>query len=146
MDQLPALAAMLMSPQGRAILAAGNPGKIVKLFSALSQVLDIPPAALGLATKSDPSRTLDDMDRRHVLGGTIALAVTALLPHGVATAGRISAADVTQCWTALRRMHELDGYQGGAAVFERAAGLARRLQNALHNGSYSASVGRNCSR
>ncbi|MGH3903848.1 MAG: hypothetical protein ACRDTE_06625 [Pseudonocardiaceae bacterium] len=81
------------------------------------------------------------MDRREVLGSTIALAVAALLPHGVAIAGRITAADVTQCWTALRRLHELDAAQGGAPVFQMAAGMARRLEDAVRHGSYPPSVG-----
>ncbi|MGH3797307.1 MAG: helix-turn-helix domain-containing protein [Pseudonocardiaceae bacterium] len=185
MEHLPALAAILGSPQDRAVLSAGEPGKVVRLFrvargwtqqelanragwsqstisrieegktraahdmdvlAALGQALDIPRAALGLATASDQSRTLDDMDRRGVLGGTLALAVTALLPHGVATASRITAADVTQCWTALRRLYELDATQGGAPVFQMATGMARRLENALRGGSYSPSVGRELQR
>lgn len=185
MDQLPAMAAILVSPQGRAVLTAGQPGKIVRLFrvergwtqqdladrsgwsqstisrieegktraahdmdvlAALAQALDIPRAALGLATASDQSRTLDDMDRREVLGGTIALAVTALLPHNVATAGRITAVDVAQCWTAERRLLELDATQGGAPVFQMASGMARRLQEALRGGSYPPSVGRELQR
>ncbi|HEX2300050.1 MAG TPA: helix-turn-helix transcriptional regulator [Pseudonocardiaceae bacterium] len=181
MEQLPVLAAILASPQGRAVLAAGKPGKAVRLFrlergwsqqelanragwsqstisriedgktraaydmevlAALSRILDIPPTALGLAAASDQSRTLDDVDRREVLGSSIALAVAALLPHGVTTAGRITAADVTQCWTALRRLHELDAAQGGATVYQMAASMARRLEDALRGGSYPAPVGR----
>ena len=144
MEELPVWAAILASPQGSAVLAAGEPGRSVRLFrtergwsqqelanragwsqstisriedgktraaydmevlAALARILDIPPAALGLAPASDQSRTLDNVDRREVLGSSIALAVAALLPHGVTTAGRITAADVTQCWTGLRRLH-----------------------------------------
>ncbi|MGH3903854.1 MAG: helix-turn-helix domain-containing protein [Pseudonocardiaceae bacterium] len=185
MEHLSALTAILVSPQGRAVLSAGEPGRVVRLFrvargwtqqelanragwsqstlsrieegktraahdmdvlAALAQALDIPRAALGLATASDQSRTLDDMDRREALGGAVALAVTALLPHGVATASRITDADVTQCWTAVRRLHELDATQGGGPVFQMATGMARRLQDALRGGSYSPSVGRDLQR
>ncbi|MGQ0777004.1 MAG: helix-turn-helix domain-containing protein [Pseudonocardiales bacterium] len=180
MEQLPAMAAILLSPQGRAVLTAGEPGKIVRLFrvergwtqqeladragwsqstisrieegktraahdmdvlAALAQALNIPRATLGLATASDQSRTLDDVDRREALGSTIALAITALLPHNVATAGQITTTDLTQCWTALRRLHELDATYGGAPVFQLAAGMARRVEDALRNGSYLPSVG-----
>lgn len=69
------------------------------------------------------------------------MTVTALLAQGVAAAGRIDATDVTQCWTALRRLHELDAQHGGAAVYQMAAGMSRRLQDALRRGSYPSSVG-----
>ncbi|MGH3930804.1 MAG: hypothetical protein ACRDTF_12585 [Pseudonocardiaceae bacterium] len=62
------------------------------MLADLAQVLEVPPAVLGLAP--DQRRTLDPVDRRHVLGGGVALAVSALLPQGVAVAGRIDAAQV----------------------------------------------------
>lgn len=91
MDHLPALAAVLASPQGRAITAAGEPGKIVRLFRR----------AHDWTQQDWPDRV--GWSQPTVLGGTIALAVTALLPHGVATAGRITTADVSQCWTGVLR-------------------------------------------
>lgn len=76
-----------------------------------------------------------------MLGGAVALAVTALLPQGVAAAARIDATQVAQCWTALHRLFELDDQQGGAEVYQMAAGMAQRLQNALRRGSYQPAVG-----
>ncbi|MGH3913443.1 MAG: hypothetical protein ACRDTC_08535, partial [Pseudonocardiaceae bacterium] len=111
----------------------------IDVLADLAQVLRVPPAVLGLAP--DQRRILDPVDRRDVLGGAVALAVSALLPQGVATAGRIDMAQVEQCWTALNRLFELDGLHGGGPVYELAAGMARRLQDALARGSYSPSVG-----
>jgi hypothetical protein len=59
----------------------------------------------------------------------------------VATPGYINATEASQCWTALRRLFELDDQQGGATVCQMTAGMARRLQDALRRGSYSPSVG-----
>lgn len=111
------------------------------VLADLAQVLGVPPAVLGLVNDLDQRRTLDPVDRRDVLGGAVALAVTALLPQGVAVAGRIDAAQAVQCWTALNRLVELDDHQGGSAVYELTAGMARRLQDALAGGSYLPSVG-----
>ena len=82
-----------------------------------------------LGVVSDPAEPsiLDDVDRREVLGGAVGLAVMALLPQGVASAGQIGAADVTQCWSALRRLFEMDDCHGGAAVYQLTEGMARRL-------------------
>ena len=76
-----------------------------------------------------------------MLGRTLAVAVAALLPHGVATAGRIDAAQVAQCWTALHRLFELDDQYGGTEVYQMAAAMAQRLQEALQRGSYRSEVG-----
>ncbi len=111
----------------------------IDVLADLAQVLGVPPAVLGLAP--DQRRTLDPVDRRHVLSGGVALAVSALLPQGVATAGRIDAAQVVQCWTALNRLIELDDHHGGGPVYELAAEMAQRLQDALARGSYLPSVG-----
>ncbi len=75
------------------------------------------------------------------LSGAVALAVTSLLPQGVATPGHIDATAAADCWTALRRLVELDDHQGGATVYQMAAGMARRLEDALRRGSYLPSVG-----
>jgi len=101
----------------------------IDVLADLAQVLGVPPAVLGLAP--DQRRTLDPVDRRDVLGGGVALAVSALLPQGVATAGRIDAAQVVQCWTALNRLIELDDHHGGGPVYELTAGMAQRLQDAM---------------
>ncbi|MGH3772680.1 MAG: helix-turn-helix domain-containing protein [Pseudonocardiaceae bacterium] len=111
------------------------------VLADLAQVLDVPPAVFGLASQAHQCRTLDGVDRRDVLSGTVALAVTALLPHGVAAAGRIDASQVAQCWTALHRLNELDQHQGGATAYQLSAGMSRRLQDAVRGGSYPPSVG-----
>ncbi|MGH3867371.1 MAG: hypothetical protein ACRDQ4_14765 [Pseudonocardiaceae bacterium] len=82
------------------------------------------------------------MERRDLFGGAASLAVTVLLPRDVATPGRIDAGQAAQCWTALRRLFELDDRQGGATVYQVAEEMARRLQGALRRGSYSSTVGR----
>lgn len=78
------------------------------MLTGLAGILEIPRTALGLAPEPEPNqgRTLDGVNRREALGGGVALAVTILLRHGVATAGRITAADVTQCWAALQRLED----------------------------------------
>ncbi|HEX2299906.1 MAG TPA: helix-turn-helix transcriptional regulator [Pseudonocardiaceae bacterium] len=185
MDHSSAIAAVLLSPRGCAVLAAGTPGKVVRLvrqalgwtqqdladrsgycqstisriecgltraerdtdvLADLAQVLDIPPTVLGLADPLEQSPILNGVDRRDVLGGAVALAVTVLLPQGVAAAGRIDEDDVAQCWTALRRLHELDAHQGGATVYQVAEGMAQRMQDALRHGSYQPAVGRELQR
>lgn len=176
-----AVAAVLISPQGRAAVAEGAVGTVIRLIrrahgwsqqdladrsgysqatisrlergisratrdtailTDLAGALGVPSAVLGLVSDPDQRPILDDVDRREFLGGAAGLAVTALLPHGVATPGRIIAADATQCWTALRRVEELDAHQGGTVVCQMAEGMARRLQDALGRGSYPPAVGR----
>jgi hypothetical protein len=68
--------------------------------------------------------------------------VAVLLPQAVVTPGRIDATQVTQCWTALHRLEELDALHGSAAVYQVAEGAARQLQDALRQESYSPAVGR----
>lgn len=97
---------------------------------------------LGVSSHLDQPPTLDGVDRRDVFGGAAGLAVAVLLPQAVATPGRIDAAQAAQCWTALRRLFELDDRHGGATVYQVAEGMARRLQDALRRGSYSSAVGR----
>lgn len=176
-----AAAAVLLSPQGRAAIAAGAAGTVIRLLRQalgwtqqdladrsgysqatisrlergvsraardtavlidLANALGAPPAVLGVASLPDQQPILDNVDRREFVGGAAGLAVAALLPQAVATPGRIDAADVTQCWSALRRLEELDAHQGGTAVCHLAGGVARRLQDALRQGSYLPSVGR----
>lgn len=111
------------------------------VLADLARALGIPCSALYQAGEGDRGRSLDGMDRRDVLSRTLALAVAALLPQGVATAGRIDAAQVAQCWTALHRLFELDDQHGGTEVYQMAAGMARRLETALQDGSYQPAVG-----
>ncbi|MDQ2884273.1 MAG: helix-turn-helix domain-containing protein [Actinomycetota bacterium] len=176
-----AVAAVLISPQGRAAVAAGAAGTVIRLIrrahgwsqqdladrsgysqatisrlergvsraardiavlTDLAGALGVPSAVLGLVCDPAQRPIIDDVDRREFLGGTAGLAVTALLPQRVATPGRVGAAEVAQCWSALRRLFELDDQHGGATVCQMAAGMARRLQAALRRGSYTTSVGR----
>jgi transcriptional regulator with XRE-family HTH domain len=176
-----AVAAVLISPQGRAAVAAGAAGTVIRMIrqahgwsqkdladrsgysqatisrlergvsratrdtavlTDLAGALGVPSAVLGIVSDSDQRPILDDVDRREFLGGAAGLAVTALLPQSVATPGRINAAEATQCWTALRRIEELDARQGGTAVCQMAEGMARRLQDALRRGIYLPAVGR----
>lgn len=90
------------------------------MLTDLAQALGVPPAALGVASGQDQRPILDDVERRDLLGGTVALAVTALLPQGVATPGRIDADTTAQCWIALHRLFELDDLQGGGIVLQMA--------------------------
>ncbi|MGH3778242.1 MAG: helix-turn-helix domain-containing protein [Pseudonocardiaceae bacterium] len=175
------VAAVLISPQGRAAVAAGSTGTIIRLIrqargwnqqeladrSGYSQAtisrlergvsraardtavlidladsLGVPSDVLGVASAPETAPILDDVDRRQFLGGAAGLAVTALLPQGVSNPGRIDAAEVTQCWSALRRLFEMDDHHGGGMVCQMAEGMARRLQDALRQGSYVPSVGR----
>jgi transcriptional regulator with XRE-family HTH domain len=175
------VAAVLVSPQGRAAVASGETGRVIRLIrqaigwnqqdlanrsgysqatisrlergvsraardtdilADVAEALGVPPAALGVVGQSDQPPILDDVDRRNFLGGAAGLAVTALLPQAVATPGHIDADQADQCWTALRRLFELDDHQGGATVYQVAEGIALRLQDALRRGNYVSSVGR----
>ena len=112
------------------------------VLTDLAEALGVPPAALGVTSGPDQPPILDDVDRRRFLGGTVALAVTSLLPQGIATPDRIDPTATAQCWTALRRLFELEHHHGGSAVYPLAEGLARRLEDALRRGSYTPAVGR----
>lgn len=179
-----AVARALLSPAGRATVAAGNPGEVIKfarkalgwkqedlakrsgysqptisrlergvgravrdtaILTDLANTLGLPAETLGLVHTDDARPNLDDVDRREFLGGALALAAAAMLPHQVAVPGQIGAADVEQCWTSLRRLFELDDHQGGGTVYEMAARMARHLQDAVRQGNYSAPVGRDLS-
>ncbi|MDX6241991.1 MAG: hypothetical protein QOG10_6862 [Kribbellaceae bacterium] len=112
----------------------------------LADALAIPRAALGLDRSpvlSGPR--LDDMDRRDVLRGVLAVASAAMLPAAIVNKDRrirIGKGDVAQCKSALDRLYELDYIQGGRPVYELSASMARRLQDTLGRGNYSPSVGR----
>lgn len=80
---------------------ASRAARDTAVLTDLAQALGVPPAVLGVASGQDQRPILDDVERRDLLGGTVALAVTALLPQGVATPGRIDADTTAQCWTAL---------------------------------------------
>lgn len=113
------------------------------ILADVAQALGVPPAVLGVPGQPHQAPSnVDDVERRDFLGGAASLAVTVLLPRNVATPGRIDADQAAQCWTALRRLYELDDHQGGATVYQVAEGMARRLQEALRRGSYVSSVGR----
>jgi transcriptional regulator with XRE-family HTH domain len=182
MEQSRVAAVVLLSPRGRAAVAAGETGTLIRLMrqalgwsqqelahrsgysqatisrlergvsraardtvilTDIAQALGVPAAVLGVAGQSDPPPSIvDGVERRDFLGGATGLTVAVLLPRDVATPGRIDAAQAVQCWTALRRLFELDDRQGGSAVYQVAEGMARGLQNALRRGSYAPSVGR----
>ncbi|MGH3809661.1 MAG: helix-turn-helix domain-containing protein [Pseudonocardiaceae bacterium] len=176
-----AVIAVLVSPRGRAAMAAGATGTVVRLLreahnwtqqdladrsgysqatisrvergatraardtvvlADLAGALGVPAAALGVVSALGQRPILDGVDRREVVGGAVGLAVMVLLPQSIVTPGRIGAADVAQCWAALRRLEDLDAHQGGTVVCQVAEGMARRLQDALHQGSYLPSVER----
>jgi transcriptional regulator with XRE-family HTH domain len=186
MDYSRAVAAVLMSPQGRTAVATDDTGTLIRLMrkaagwtqqeladrsgysqatisrlergvsraardivilTDIAQALGVPSAALGVPGQSDQAaRILDDVERRDFLGGAASLAAAVLLPQDVATPGRIDVDQVAQCWTALRRLYELDDRQGGGTVYQVAEGMALRLQEALRRGSYVPSVGRELQR
>lgn len=174
------VARTLLSPDGRAAVAAGDAGRVVKLartalgwtqddlakrsgysqptlsrlergvgrtvrdtaiLTDLAETLGLSPETLGLVRTDGTTPSLDGVDRREFLGGTIALAAAAMLPQPVAAPGRISAADVDRCWTSLRRLFELDDRRGGGSVYALAARMAQHLHDAIQQASYSASVG-----
>jgi transcriptional regulator with XRE-family HTH domain len=108
----------------------------------IAGALELPPAVLGVTGIPGQGRILDGVDRREFFGGAAGLAVMALLPQSVVTPGRIDAAEVDQCWAGLRRLTELVAQHGGGAVYQVAEGMAHRLQDALRQGSYLPSVGR----
>ncbi|MBV9143744.1 MAG: helix-turn-helix domain-containing protein [Pseudonocardiales bacterium] len=175
-----AIAAVLLSPQGCAALAAGATGTLIYLLrkaldwtqedlaersgysqatisriergitratrdtvvlTDIAEALGVPPEILGIVSAPDERTILENVKRRKLLSGGTGLVVTALLPQNVATPGRIEATDVAQCWTALRRLEELDAHQGGTAVCQVAEGIAGRLQDAVRQGSYQPEVG-----
>ncbi|MGH3769810.1 MAG: helix-turn-helix domain-containing protein [Pseudonocardiaceae bacterium] len=112
------------------------------VLADLAGALGVPPTVLGVASAPGQRPILGGVDRREVVGGAVGLAVMVLLPQSVVTPGRVDAADVAQCWSALRRLEELDEHQGGTVVCQVAEGMARQLQDVLHRGSYLPSVER----
>lgn len=118
------------------------------VLTDIADVLGIPHDALGLSGASNPAApTLDDMERREMLKGVLAVASAALLPAQIvdAAAGgnkRIGAGDVQQCVDALRRLYELDYVQGGRPVYELTASMASRLRDTVGRAAYGPAVGR----
>src|SRR4051794_24938233 len=112
------------------------------ILTDLANTLGLPAEMLGLVRVADPTPSLDSVDRRDFLGGAIALAAAAMLPQRIASPGRVGSADVDQCWVSLRRLFELDDRQGGGTVYAMASRMARHLQDAVGQASYSPSVGR----
>ncbi|MGH3828716.1 MAG: helix-turn-helix domain-containing protein [Pseudonocardiaceae bacterium] len=112
------------------------------VLNDLADALGVPHAVLGVASAPGQQPILDGVERRELVGGAAGLALAVLLPQRVAIPGRIAAVDVTQCWAALRRLYELDDRHGGGTVCELTEGMARRLQDALRQGSYLPAVGR----
>jgi transcriptional regulator with XRE-family HTH domain len=180
-DRFSAVVAVLLSPQGRAALAAGATGTVIRLvrqahgwtqqqladrsgdsqatisrvergvsraardtavLTDLADALGVPPAVLGITSGPEGRPILENVERREFLGGATGLAVTALLPQNVAIPGRIDAAEVTQCWSALHRLYELDDHHGGGTVCQLTEGMAGRLQDAVREGRYPPAVGR----
>ncbi|MGH3694659.1 MAG: helix-turn-helix domain-containing protein [Pseudonocardiaceae bacterium] len=113
------------------------------ILTDIAQALGVPPAVLGVPYQPHHAPAIvDGVERRDLFGGAAGLVVAMLLPRNVAIPGHIDADQVAQCWTALRRLFELDHQQGGATIYQVAEGMARRLQDAVRQGSYLPSVGR----
>lgn len=116
------------------------------VLADLAAALHVPSAALGLRHAVDlaASPTVDDMERRDVLRGVLAVASAAMLPVNIAHGERgtkVGRSDVEQCEAALTRLYELDYIQGGRPVYELSASMAARLQDTLGRGNFSRSVG-----
>jgi hypothetical protein len=118
------------------------------VLTDIADVLGVPHDALSLSGTHNPAApTLDDMERREMLKGVLAVASAALLPRHIieAAAGvnrKIGAADVQQCVDALRRLYELDYVQGGRPVYELTASMAARLRDTVGRATYGPAVGR----
>jgi transcriptional regulator with XRE-family HTH domain len=118
----------------------GRVARDVTVLSDLAAALGVPPGVLGVLPRLEKAPTLDGVDRRAFLTSTITVAVAAMLPQPVATPGRIGAVDVAQCRAGLRRLFQLDDHYGGGTVYEIAAEMAGRLQDALRRGVYGRDV------
>lgn len=118
------------------------------VLTDIADVLGIPHDALGLSGTVDTAAPrLDDVERREMLKGILAVASAALLPAQIvdAAAGgnkRIGNADVQQCIDALRRLYELDYASGGRPVYELTASMASRLRDTVGRAAYGPAVGR----
>lgn len=118
------------------------------VLADIADVLGVPHDALGLSGAAHPvAPTLDDMERREMLKGVLAVASAALLPAQIveAAAGgkrKIGAADVQQCVDSLRRLYELDYVSGGRPVYELTASMAARLRDTVGRAAYGPAVGR----
>ena len=118
------------------------------VLTDIADVLGVPHDALGLSGPANRAApTLDDMERREMLKGVLAVASAALLPAQIidAAAGgnkKIGTADVQQCVDALRRLYELDYVQGGRPVYDLTASMASRLRDTVGRAAYGPAVGR----
>src|SRR4051794_13465979 len=174
-----AVARALLSPAGRATVAAGSPGEVIKfarkvlgwkqedlakrsgysqptisrlergvgravrdtaILTDLANTLGLPAEMLGLVRVADPTPSLTAWTTRLPRGR--ALAAAAMLPQRIASPGRVGSADVDQCWVSLRRLFGLDDRQGGGTVYAMASRMARHLQDAVGQASYSPAGGR----
>lgn len=111
------------------------------ILADVAEALGASPAVLGVVDHPGQHHILDGVERRDLFGGAAGLAVAVLLPHSVATPGRIDTAQVAQCRAGLRRLEELDALYGGAAVYQVAEQMVRALQDALRRGTYPPEVG-----
>lgn len=114
----------------------------------LADALEIPRGIFGGSPDHHSlgtAPTLADVERREMLKAALAVAAAAMLPTAVSdpSPGRkIGQGVVTECWTALDRLQNLEATQGGGVVYELTAGMATRLRATLSGASYSAAVGR----
>ncbi|MGH3622786.1 MAG: helix-turn-helix domain-containing protein [Sciscionella sp.] len=118
----------------------GRAARDTAVLTDIAGALGIPSSALGVVDNATRTPTLEDMERRNFLGGSVALAVTAMLPQGVASAGTISSGDTQQCWVALRRIFELDDHHGASTIYRMSEEMAKRLRTALQRGTVAPSA------
>jgi transcriptional regulator with XRE-family HTH domain len=118
------------------------------VLSDICDALDIPRTIIFSRKPGGPflgGPSLEDMERRALLKATLGAASAALLPIAVSepTQGRrIGMSVVRDSWSALGRVHTIEGTLGGGVVYELTAGMASQLRGALATATYSAAVGR----
>lgn len=114
----------------------------------LADALEIPRGILGGSPDDHSLGTapsLADVERREMLKAALSVASAAMLPTAVSDPSpgrRIGQEVVTECWTALDRLQNLEATQGGGVVYELTAGMATRLRATLSGAAYNAAVGR----
>jgi len=84
---------------------------------------------------------VDIVNRRDFLSSAAALTAVALLPQKVTSLARIEQEDITQTWTALQRLFQLDDRHGGTMIYQVAAAMAQKLDAALKQAYFTDSVG-----